>query len=78
MIYADPKQCRIERTSSTAALMGPDGRALIFMTEKVSDKQLWYLLDILNITYEFGWNMGRAHQMSALLDNGSLSMQEAS
>ncbi|MCW7755482.1 hypothetical protein OOT00_16020 [Desulfobotulus sp. H1] len=78
MIYADPKQCRIERTPSTAALIGPDGHALIFMAEKVSDRQLWYLLDILNITYEFGWNRGRAHQMSAFLDRGTLSMQEAS
>ena len=78
MTFADPKKCRIERTSSTAAMMGPDGHALIFMTEKVTDKQLWYILDLLNITYEFGWNMGRACQMSSLLDNGTLSIQEAS
>ncbi|MDY0164623.1 hypothetical protein [Desulfobotulus sp.] len=78
-----PEKCRIERTATTATLVGPSGYGLVTVDARASDSDLWHILDVINSAYVLGWDIGRSRmiqQMQALEEKqiSTTSIQEAS
>lgn len=62
-MYVDPQKCKFERSASSVRVLGPSGHPLFFGNAVSSDSDLLHIIDVINMAYALGWDLGRSRLM---------------